>query len=85
MGHGVDRRDSRGTLGNMRLRAVPIEGGQVRVIALRPPLAGVITHVDEDNKRFEVLDESGVVRDFALRLATGRFEHPDGSWIRFLY
>jgi hypothetical protein len=69
----------------MRLRSVPVEGGKVRVLALRAPVEGVITRVDEDRKRFEVLDEGGAVREFALRLATGRFEHPDGSWIRFLY
>ncbi len=69
----------------MRLRAMPVEGGKVRVLALSPPVEGVITRVDEDNRRFEVLDENGDVRVFKLRLATGRFENRDGSWIRFHY
>jgi hypothetical protein len=74
---------TRGAIG--RLRAVPVEGGKVRVLALRPPVEGVITRVEDDHRRFEVRDENGAVREFALRLATGRFEHPDGSWIKFLY
>ncbi len=73
------------TLDGMRLRAVPIEGGRVTVLAPRRRTDGVITRVEADQKRFEVRDEDGGVREFALRLATGRFEHPDGSWIRFLY
>jgi hypothetical protein len=72
------------TLEDMRLRSVPVEGGKVRVLALRPPVEGVITRVEEDKKRIEVLDERGAVRVFKLRLATGLFESSDGSWIRFL-
>ncbi len=69
----------------MRLRAVPVEGGRVSVsLATRPAIEGVITRVAADRKRFEVRDERGATREFALRRATGRFENPDGSWIRFL-
>ncbi len=73
------------TLGPMRLRAVPVEGGRVRVYATKPPVDGVITRVDEDSKCFDVRLQGGAVREFKLRRATGKFEHPDGSWIRFLY
>ena len=70
----------------MRLRAVPVEGGRVSVLAATlPAMEGVITRVDDDHKRFEVRAENGLTREFALRLATGRFENTDGNWIKFQY
>ena len=53
-------------------------------LATRPAVEGVITRVEDDRRRFEVRDGNGVIREFTLRRATGRFENPDGSWIRFL-